>query len=198
VALADEVRAALAEAREPVEVDLALGAQVVRGWLSPMTTRGLVACRPSPVGPRDRIALWVRHLALNAAAPPGAPRESRHYGEGEALRLGPVADAGARLARLVELYRQGLSEPLPFYPASSHAYADALARGKGREAALRAAQGAWEGSPGRPGEGADPEVALAQRGRDPLGATFEALAGELLLPMIACAAAGGGDADAGA
>jgi exonuclease V gamma subunit len=103
-----------------------------------------------------------------------------------------VADARDRLAGLLTLYREGQGAPLPFYPAVSLAYAEALAKGEGPDAALLAAGRAWDGSPYQRGAREDPYVALAERGRDPLGGRFAALAVEVFAAMLAAEEAGRG------
>ena len=195
-ALAEAVRAELAEPREPIDIEVNLGRDVLRGRLSPLVADGLLAWRLGKLRPRDRIGLWVRHLALNAAAPAAVGRASRLLAEDAEFALAPVGDARAHLARLVVLYRAGQLDPLPFYPAAAYAYARAVGRGAGRAEAQREAERAWEGRDQAPGDGADPHVALAMRGREPLGAAFAVLAVELLGPMIEAAGGGAGWPDA--
>jgi exodeoxyribonuclease V gamma subunit len=197
-ALASALREALAEAREPLDVEVTLGSETLRGRLAPLVADGLLAWRPGKLRPRDQVGLWLRHLALNAVAAAPVARASRFLAEDRSLQLAPVADAAGRLVRLLDLYREGLAAPLPFYPGAALAYARALARGKSLEEARACARRAWGGSREVPGERDDPYVAVAQRGREPLDARFEALALEVLGPMLAVAGEAQGEADASA
>ena len=80
------------------------------------------------------------------------------------------------LRNLLGLYRQGLCEPLHFYPRS--AWQQVL---HGRSQAL----GAWLSTPERAfGEAVDPAYRLALRGIDePLDAAFETLASAVFGPL---------------
>ena len=62
---------------------------------------------------------------------------------------------------LVGLYRQGTTTLLPFFPATSLAFATAVHRGKSEEEALKRAMPTWEGDPYRGGgEKDDPYIRL--------------------------------------
>jgi len=83
----------------------------------------------SRVGPKHRLAAWVKLLALTAARPE-RPFEAATIGRGGSgiavarLRpLGSDTEALEQLAALVDLRDRGLREPLPLYCATSAAYA---------------------------------------------------------------------------
>jgi exodeoxyribonuclease V gamma subunit len=111
----------------------------------------------SRVRPRDRLAAWVRLLALTASRPQ-RPLESAVIGRTQSnsvgahttlARIAPLADDEAdrrqralvQLITLVDLYDRGMREPLPLACDSSAAYARALALG---EDPAQAAQKQWE------------------------------------------------------
>ncbi|MEW5755996.1 MAG: exodeoxyribonuclease V subunit gamma [Pseudomonadota bacterium] len=178
--LAQKINAQLAAGLETGELDLALGEFRLHGWLKNITVHGQVQYRFTKIKAKDRLRLWLAHLALNAIRP-GA--RSRHFGEDEEFVLAPVERAAQLLHRLLEIYWRGLSSALPFYPETSLAYArQQLAgdRAKGLEQAIRA----WEGNDFAPGEGADPYLAMAMRGRHPLEETFAELAVAVYQPML--------------
>ncbi len=166
----------------PVEIDLELEGLRLTGWLRDVGPHGLLAFRLDGIKPRDRLDLWLRHLALSCGAPPGVALLSRWIGQDEELLLGPVAEAEVHLGRLLALYRQGLSRPLHFFPKSSYAYARAAA--DDRQDPLRAAQKLWSGSEHSWGECEDPYFDLALRGADPLDAEFEELALAVFGPLL--------------
>ncbi|MGH9178015.1 MAG: exodeoxyribonuclease V subunit gamma, partial [Acidimicrobiales bacterium] len=97
----------------------------------------------SRVAAKHRLAAWVRLLAATAAYPERpftAVTVGRGQGKGKVSvtripALGPDpparrAAALAGLAVLLDLHRQGLSEPLPLYCRTSGAYATAMALGR--------------------------------------------------------------------
>jgi exodeoxyribonuclease V gamma subunit len=143
---------------------------------------GDVLCVPSyaRVGPKHRLATWVRFLALMAAHPGrlfqaatvGRVRSGHKRGASvTVIRLGPfdpAVDPAKRaelaighLAALVSLYERGLREPLPIYCKASAAYAEARAAGRDAE---RAAAAEWDSQWGHDKENKDPEHALALGG----------------------------------
>ena len=93
---------------------------------------------------RGRVLLgfWVRHLALNAQ---GYPATSVLHGfDAEcALKPMPAPQAREHLTELVRAYRLAWEAPAPV--SCNAAWAYLLKRGKGHEAALEAAQAAFEG-----------------------------------------------------
>jgi exodeoxyribonuclease V gamma subunit len=195
-ALADAVRAEASGAAGTLEVDLEVatvpGPCRLRGWLTGVGPQGLLTFRPGRVKAADRLRLWVHHLALCAVAPDGVAPASAHLGEDGAVRYGAVPDARLCLGRLVEAYRDNLVSPLPFFPETSYAYASALAAGKGREEALKAAWRPWWDDYNDRGESLDPSVRVVFRGVEPLDTRFESLASELLGPLIAAGPVGRG------
>ncbi len=146
-----------------------------------LRARGQVRHRYDDRRAGDYLDAWLAHLALCAAPPPGmgagAP-ETRVIARDGCFRLAPVpaAEAQACLAGLLALYRDGLTQPLPFFPKSAWAY---VRDGGG----LRAARKRWsEGDYPEQGEAA---YRLALRGQpDPLDERFETIAAQVLGPLF--------------
>lgn len=142
---------------------------------------GLVRQRYDDTRPGDYLAGWLAHLALCAAPPAGMPAETRWHSRDGSYRLAPCADARAQLAKLLRLYREGLSAPLHFYPKAAWQF---VKNGGNRHKALDA----WRASERNPyGEEADAAYRLALRGcADPLDAAFAACAETVFGAMLAC------------
>ena len=81
---------------------------------------------------------------------------------------------------MLDRFRQGLCEPLHFFPESSLAYATK----KGWD--LVKARRAWVGSDFSRGEGNDPYLERCFRGGDPFAGDFVLIAQELLTPLLEC------------
>lgn len=182
---AARVREASAEPPLPprlVELDFDLDGErwTLAITLSGLRGEGQTRWRARELHPRDRLEAWVQHLALCAAAPEGVAMRTRWLALDQTLALRPVADAEAQLGALLRLYRQGLTEPLHFYPRSAWAYVE-------RDGDIVSAQRVW--APSRPdarGESQEAAHRLALRGCvDPLDETFEETANAIFGPLRA-------------
>jgi exodeoxyribonuclease V gamma subunit len=121
--------------------------------------------RYANVAPKHRLAAWVRLLALTVSHPERAftslvaGRCGKQGVTVATLRRIEPADALAQLAALVELFDEGLREPLPIFSRTS------AARAGGADAA-----GEWESSWDRDREDAEPEHLLVLGGQRPFAA----------------------------
>jgi exodeoxyribonuclease V gamma subunit len=142
----------------------------------------------SRLKPKNRLAAWVRYLALGARLDvvsigrrraDGTPRTQISVARVAAGALDPSA-ARRHLHDLVSVYDSGLREPLPVYCATSAAYA-------GKRGAAAAAK-AWN-SARYPGECADPEHQLVLGGIVPFddldGPLFQNYARRLWTGLLA-------------
>lgn len=161
----------------------------VYGAQSQLRPSGLVRWRYGDLQPRDRLGAWIEHLALCAQQPPGVALESRVLARDATARFRACPDAVAVLRDLVSLYRQGLREPLHFFPRTAWTLVEHP------EKPQQAVQ-VWAPSNGA-GESQDPVYRLAWRGRqDPLeGDGLQALretAQRIYGPLRACLVEEGG------
>jgi exodeoxyribonuclease V gamma subunit len=164
------------------KVDLSLGRWRVHGTIADVYAgAGLIHARAGGLRAKDRLAIWIEHLALAACA--DAPIESRFIGvEKRALaelRLSEVRDPATALERLCAYYAKSAREPLPLLPELSFEFARRALEADTRTA-LADARSKWrkwnEGNPHIRIAGAE-EFALVFRGADePLGREFESLA----------------------
>ena len=173
-----------ADRLEPIPVDLNLGPVRLAGRLFGVSAQGLLDYRLTTAKPKDWIAVWLRHLLLNALRPAGVARTSVWLGDGEAIQLAPIENAGVHLARLAAAYWEGLRQPLPLFPQTSFAFAERLHRSRDAAQALKRARSAWRGNDYQRGESEDAYHLLVFRGQEPLDADFERLARALFLPML--------------
>ena len=153
-----------------VDVRVALpGGRTLSGTVPGLHGDELRAVNYSRVGPRHRLAAWVRLLALTAADPEhayhartvGRVRSGADRGfRVTVARVGPLAaDAEGRravamehLAVLLDLFDRGLREPLPLPCQASAEYARAATEGADPGAAAR---GAWTSAWNYPKEDAE-------------------------------------------
>ena len=147
-----------------VQVDLGDG-RTLAGTVAGVVGDVLRTVTYSRLGARQRLAAWVRLLAVTAAHPERSFRTATigraPSGDGvRTARAGPVTagDARAHLAVLVDLYDRGMREPLPLAPRAALAYATSATD---PEAAGRKA---WESDFGFDKEDKDPEHQLVHGG----------------------------------
>ena len=166
----------------PVDIGVVVGSAMVSGRVSALVNGGCFSYRPAKLKPKDQLLLWIDHLALCAVGNGG---ESTHLAEDKLFKLDAVEPEAAvlQLSELVKLYHQGKNMPLPFYPATSLAYAQRIAAGKDEYVAIKAAGSKWEDGH-YPGEGSDPWFEQAMRGRNPLDEPFCQIAQQVFLPML--------------
>ncbi len=171
---------------EPLELDLALGEFRLIGRVTGLTATGWVGYRLASMKAGDYLNLWLHHLAINAATPPGAAWNSHWVAEDRDVLLEPVADPAARLTELLELYWQGTRRVLHFFPRSALAYVEKLRAGKSEDEALGAARRIWAGGDFQttPPESADVYYQLAFRDTDPLDVEFTATAAMVFAPLF--------------
>lgn len=176
----------------PLEVALDLPPFRLVGRLSSLFAGGLIDYRIAGIKSRDRLRAWIRHLALNAAAPDGLVPETHLVGLAQGgrqnvavrrLTYGAIRDPMPRLEDLLRLYWEGLQEPLAFFPESAWAYVQARLRRQPPLQALERASKAWHGDAWRPGEGTDPACRVCFRGLEPLGKDFEETAMRIFQPL---------------
>jgi exodeoxyribonuclease V gamma subunit len=168
---------------QPVEVEL--GDWKLTGRIDGLTDNGLLAFRLTKAKPLDLIRTWVLHLALNLTR----PAKSRLITEGELRTYEPIEEKECRhhLHELLEVYGQGLLEPLPFFPRSSRAFAEQTVRPDGKRDPLTKAAGIWEGTGWEEdfAEKDDSYMALAFRHcPEPLDARWGDLALRVFRPLL--------------
>jgi exodeoxyribonuclease V gamma subunit len=141
---------------------------------------GLWLHRYGDVGAQDLLEAWLWHLWLCASRPEGVAPRTRWQARDGSIEFEATSAARARLAELLRLYRQGLMQPLRFFPRAAWAFME-------HKESLNKARAVWRGHPQRPGEGADEAYRLALRGvAEPLDAEFVRCARAVFGPLRRC------------
>ncbi|GGY92669.1 exodeoxyribonuclease V subunit gamma [Shewanella fodinae] len=148
------------EQQQTLTVDLPFPELACRlhGRLDDISAKGLISCRPGGAKGRDIVRLYLRHLALNAS---GWQRYSFLLDMGNFHALAPMTNTEAKQQLLLWLrtFAEGQSQPLPFMPQTSLAYA--MSDGQSHGERLEEAKAAWDDRQGKdgnllPGEGSEP------------------------------------------
>jgi exodeoxyribonuclease V gamma subunit len=185
---AEQVRAATAEEclaphQVAIEFDLSGEPWQLQASFADLRPVGLLRSRYDKQRGVDLLGAWLNHLALCAMPPPDAMPCSHWLSIDGRLSFKPVEQPLELLAALLGIYRQGLSEPVHFFPKSAWAYCEKAGE---KDGLLSAAQKTWRVSKDRPfAEGVDAGYRLALRGIDePLDQEFFNLAKLVYGPLI--------------
>ena len=167
---------------EALEAGLDIGGCRLDGRLDRLLPSGQLLWRCARMREKDRIRAWVCHLVLGASGT-SRPQETRLVMLDRTVRYTPAADAACCLETMLSLYRQGLREPLPFFPRASMAWA--AKAGREERERLDAAVAAWrEGYGGMEGEDSDPAFRRCFGPEPPFGERFRHIAESVLSPML--------------
>jgi exodeoxyribonuclease V gamma subunit len=165
-------------------VNLQIGGFRLEGELPLFRGVGLVHCRAAKARPGAHLRLWIEHLALQLTEAPEA-KSSRLIAEDGIWAFNGVPEAGKILERLLELYFLGLTKPLPFFPASSFAFAGPQGKKSPQDQALREWEGNEDDEFGK-GDSQDPYFNLCFRSvAHPLDDEFEDIARQVAGPLLA-------------
>lgn len=181
---ADEFLSALTrlirEPVEPLEVNINIDSYRLQGWLDGLYQAGCIRYRPARLKGRDLVKTWIEHLVLNFLGTAGSKPRSIFLGGDKIVQFTAVAESVDILKTLLDLYWEGLSRPLHFYPETSRCWFEAK---DGKKDA--AAESRWLGNYMARGEGDGPEYRLALQGKAPLDDEFVRLAGAVYGPLFA-------------
>lgn len=147
-----------------LELDRVLDDVHLRGWVTQIQTDGLLRWRPSRLGMKDGVALWLEHLAYCLA---GGTGESRIFGREDSVwRFAALSteQAQQQMRLLIDGYQQGMNAPLLLLNQSGGAWLqecydrqrDALLDDAAvQQKAQSKLQQSWMGNAVVPGEGDD-------------------------------------------
>lgn len=199
VKLAARLPAALSrDVLPPQPVHLHAAGLTLVGELTGLRPEGQLDFVVGKINAAQRVALWLSHLILCAARPPGVACRTVCYDDTGSLLLEEEPEALALLEPWLARWRQGQDQPLPWFGRTSWAYAETLAaEPERRDKAMQKALEKWDPSFVREGGMAQKDeaaIALAFRNQQPLDdPLFAQLAETLLLPLAERLQGGGED-----
>lgn len=174
---------------EAVDVDLQLKTFRLGGKIHSLYQGTSVLFRTAKLNPKDHLRAWLEHLVLCALAEGGKP-ETVLIGKDAVVVFGGVSSAHAELQTLSELFWEGLTQPLRFFPVSGMAFVEAERSRKGDpfKKASDKWEGMWRKNEKREGEKDDVFIARCFDGPDALDERFARLARLVFGPMLQHAA----------
>ncbi len=169
--------------REEFNVDLTLCDIHLTGRISLPSPRGIFTYRYADLKGKDYLNTWLLHLYLSTASPE-RPWRNCLAGRKDWVLFQTPRDAKTILMTMLNVYRKGLTRPLPFFPQASLMYAAAIASGKSTIEALAAARKVWQATDFSRGEEDDPYYRLCFGKIDPLDETFRTLSEAVYTPLL--------------
>lgn len=181
------IGAAAPEERRPQETfSLTIGAFKIVGSLPKIHGGKAIHHRFARLRGKDLLTVWLHRLVADALENKPAPQGSLLFHRDGGCRLRPAETPFPLLTNLLDLFWNGLSSPLPFFPDTSLAYAAELtANPENRRKALQSARESWQGNAYQDGEREDPCRRYCFGATDPLDEEFEGLAMEVFAPLLA-------------
>jgi exodeoxyribonuclease V gamma subunit len=171
------------------QVTLTIGDYTITGQIDNVSQLGLMQYRYAAIKPKDVIRSWISHLVLNSLIGSGTPENgvSTFYAGKEGIyKFFPAAESVPYLEELLELYWQGITEPLYFFPQTSFAFAKEFHKTKNEQDALHKAAVAWEGNNfNKKGEKNDPYNLLCYKNMALSNPLFIEQAKKVFLPALA-------------
>lgn len=149
---------------------------------------GLFHYRMAKTKGHDLLAMWISHLVLNAVQPANIGRQSTLITEDNDYQFSPVDNAHIILQQLIELYWQGIHQPLPLFSNTSYTFAKTNLNSS-KASPETAALNAWLGSQYSSAE-ADDVYYQQLYLEPPLNEAFSALALAIYQPIHAHLVAG--------
>ncbi|OQY16528.1 MAG: exodeoxyribonuclease V subunit gamma [Desulfobacterium sp. 4572_20] len=179
---------------EPLEIDLNISGFRLTGRIKPIYPERLLQYRYARVKARDRLKVWIYHLALNSLMADTYPRSSmlaglepdkRRDAVWRAWEYSPVENSKNILESLLNEYWSGLIKPLHFFPDTSWTYVHTmLKKNKSEEDALNSARMIWEKTDYSRGESEDAYYQLCFGNTDPLDSEFRRIAEQVFRPFL--------------
>jgi exodeoxyribonuclease V gamma subunit len=167
---------------EAVTIDVRCGEFSLTGRIPTIYAGKIVHYRCANLNLRDRLRAWVDHLAISATGSGAAPTETLLIGTDAVWKWQKISEAKDLLQDLCALYWEGLTRPIPLFPASALAFAEA--EQSGHKDPFKKARAAWEGGYQMTGEKDDEAIALMFREGDPLDQEFLELARRVFGPLL--------------
>ena len=173
---------------KPVDLDLSLGGFHIAGRVHDVSKPGILRYRFARIRAKDHLGIWLDMLLLGAAGE-GTEAPSFIIGRNERWKYLPPQNAADTLSVLLELYAQGMRNPLFFFPETSLCYVERLMKGSSEKEALRQAEKKWHGDSyanGVNGEADDPYFRQCFSQQPDFDDAFRKTASAVFTPLLLC------------
>ncbi|RPH47128.1 MAG: exodeoxyribonuclease V subunit gamma, partial [Desulfobacteraceae bacterium] len=128
-------------------VDMTINGFSLTGRLTNIYESGMLSFRYAAMKGKDLLRAWIYHLVLCSLDSDISTLNTLLVCTDKSAKFNPVEKSVDELAALLDLYREGLSRPLRFFPDLSHEFAEQThILGKGKNDAVRIVEKKWYGS----------------------------------------------------
>lgn len=181
---------AAGQARDRLSIQVLADRWILSGDIDDVYEQGLISIRFSKtIRPQDLLKAWIKLLASQYPLVGSKPNQALIVSLEEVAVLKVPADTQAEILQLLELFQQGASRPLPFFPKTSHAFAQRTHSSPASQNQARLdAHKAWHPSGDTiRGEVEDPFFRRAfPTPESALGLEFETAAERVFHPLLSC------------
>jgi exodeoxyribonuclease V gamma subunit len=168
-----------------LHVDVDLSDFSLFGLLPGYVGHGLIQIHYADTKPKYLLNTWIYHIILSAAIEENNPSTSYVICKDAIWEFAVVEKPRDLLIDLLELYWDGMSEPLPFFPESSFEYVrQTQLKNRTKKVGLNFARTKWTGSDFVRGESEDPYFDLCFGKTNPLGEIFQTTANKIFSPLL--------------
>jgi exodeoxyribonuclease V gamma subunit len=174
------------EIEAPLEIDVKIFGFRLIGRLTNIYEAGYVYTRYANRRATDLLKLWLNHLIYQLFRPDCRPAESYIVCKDRIDKFNQSANPERTLKNLLELFRQGLEQPIHFFPETSLNYIQQIEKkpdnpNRARDSARRT----WLGNDYKRGEIEDPYYYQCFKNIDPIDESFEQIAKRIYSPLLA-------------
>lgn len=106
----------------PLDIDLELQNFRITGCLQQIYSNNMFIYRYASLKGKDLISAWIEHLFLNVKSKKDYPTETVLIMKDSIQKFTAVDNATEILTSLLQLYWQGLSSPLSYFPKAAYSY----------------------------------------------------------------------------
>lgn len=176
----------------PINVDIRKNQFRIVGTIEDIYPSGLMVSRFAAVRAKDQLRAWLLHLVLNEIGEAGYPKttfltgiDTATDGNWRAWRFGSLEANSKILERILDIYWEGMTAPIPFFPESALEYSLLLYQGNQQYFSLGKARNKWRGTRMERGESEDAYFHLTfGREKDPMDKRFQQLARDIYNPLL--------------
>ena len=172
----------------PFDFEYELSDFMLRGRLSEIYAPGYVHMRYAKRKAKDLLKLWLHHLIYCDLKPEEFPDSSFLICKDKVEKFNRPSNPRKIMESLLNLYLQGLTEPIHFFPETSLLYVQQIQNPKkSRKDALSGAKFKWDGGgyENNFAEGNDPYYKRCFGILDPIDESFEEIAKQVYEPLLA-------------
>ncbi|MBU1397885.1 MAG: hypothetical protein KKH85_03165, partial [Proteobacteria bacterium] len=150
-----------------LDIDMTIDDFSLTGRLANIYESGMLNFRYAAMKTKDILRAWIYHLVLCSNRDMGLPSNTALVCMDKTALFNPVENSRENLVALLNLYWEGLSKPLHFFPDSSDEYVRQVhIKKKDRKDSMQAVRNKWLGSKFSRGEFDDPYYNACFRNSD--------------------------------